>query len=65
MKLTLDIDDGLVERAIERTGVTDTEALVRLGLESLVASASARRLAARGNSEPGARLPRRARSSKR
>lgn len=48
MRTTLNIDDGLVERASRLTGIKEKTALVRLGLEALVARESARRLARMG-----------------
>ena len=51
MRTTLNIDDGLLERATELTGVKEKTSLVRLGLEALIALESARRLAALGGSE--------------
>ena len=44
-------EDSLLERARELTGVKEKTALVRLGLEALIALESARRLAALGGSE--------------
>lgn len=64
MRTTLNIDDDLIKRAAKLTGVTEKTALVRLGLESLIAAASARRLAELGGSEPRAKAPRRRRSSR-
>ena len=51
MRTTLNIEDSLLERARELTGVKEKTALVRLGLEALIARESARRLAALGGSE--------------
>ena len=51
MRTTLNIDDSLIERAAELTGVAEKTSLVRLGLEALIALESARRLAALGGSE--------------
>ena len=51
MRTTLNIDDVLLEQARELTGVREKTALVRLGLEALIALASARRLAALGGSD--------------
>ena len=60
MRTTLNIDDTLLERAAELTGEREKTALVRMGLEALIARESARRLAALGGSEPDAsRAPRR------
>lgn len=64
MRTTLNIDDDLIKRAAKLTGVTEKTALVRLGLESLIAAASARRLAELGGSEPRVKAPRRRRSSR-
>ncbi|MHC4971932.1 MAG: type II toxin-antitoxin system VapB family antitoxin [Planctomycetota bacterium] len=51
MRTTLNIDDSLIERAAELTGIAEKTSLVRLGLEALIALESARRLAALGGSE--------------
>lgn len=51
MRTTLNIDDDLLERASTMTGVKEKTALVRLGLEALIARESARRLAALGGTE--------------
>ena len=51
MKTTLNIDDGLLAQARKLTGITEKTALVREGLEALIARESARRLAALGGSE--------------
>ena len=41
MRTTLNIDDGLMERASRLTGIKEKTALVRLGLEALIARESA------------------------
>ena len=51
MRTTLNIDDGLLEKAAELTGVREKTTLVRLGLKALVASESAKRLARLGGTE--------------
>jgi Arc/MetJ family transcription regulator len=51
MRTTLNIEDELIQRAARLTGVTEKTALVRLGLEALIAAASAKRLARLGGSE--------------
>ena len=51
MRTTLNIDDELLARAAELTGITEKTSLVRLGLESLIAQESAKRLAALGGTE--------------
>jgi Arc/MetJ family transcription regulator len=53
MRTTLNIDDELLTRAAELTGIREKTALVRLGLESLIARESAQRLAALGGTEKG------------
>jgi len=60
MRTTLIIDDSLLGRAREMSGIVEKTALVRAGLEALIAHEAARRLAALGGSEPGLRsVPRR------
>ena len=60
MRTTLNIDDDLLERASSLTGVQEKTSLVRLGLEALIATESARRLAKLGGSEPQLdKIPRR------
>jgi Arc/MetJ family transcription regulator len=55
MRTTLNIDDALLARAGQLTGLTEKTALVRAGLEALIARASAQRLAILGGSERGLR----------
>lgn len=52
MRTTLIIDDGLIERARELTGIQEKTALVRAGLEALIAREAGKRLAALGGSHP-------------
>jgi len=60
MRTTLIIDDELLGRARELTGISEKTALVRAGLEALIAREGAKRLAALGGSEPRLRtVPRR------
>ena len=61
MRTTLNIDDGVLKRASELSGVTEKTALVRLGLEALIARESAARLAELGGSDKTLRLIRRRR----
>ena len=63
MRTTLNIEDDLLARAEELTGVKEKTALVRLGLEALIARESARRLAALGGSEKKLKRPPRRRTS--
>ena len=53
------IDEVLLERARELSGIRQKTALVRAGLEALIAREAARRLAALAGAEPGARPVRR------
>ena len=48
MRTTLNIEDELLARAAELTGIREKTALVKLGLEALIARESAQRLAALG-----------------
>jgi len=51
MRTTLNIEDGLIDKASRLTGITEKTFLVRLGLEALIAAESAKRLAKLGGSE--------------
>jgi hypothetical protein len=54
------IDAGLLERARELTGIQEKTALVRAGLEALIAREAGKRLAALGGTHPKmASIPRR------
>ena len=60
MRTTLNIDDSLLGRATQLSGLREKTAVVRAGLEALVARESARRLAALGGSDKAVRsIPRR------
>ena len=60
MRTTLNIDDKILEKASRLTGVKEKTALVRLGLEALIARESSKRLARLGGSEKDLRsIPRR------
>ena len=52
MRTTLNIDENLVKEAARLTGVSEKTSLVRMGLESLIAKESAKRLAKLGGTEP-------------
>jgi Arc/MetJ family transcription regulator len=52
MRTTIIIDDTLLERAREATGIQEKAALVRAGLESLISREAAKRLAALGRTQP-------------
>lgn len=62
MRTTLIIDDALLEQARRLTGITEKTALVRAGLEALIAREAARRLAALGDTMPHATAPPRRRT---
>ena len=60
MNITITVDDALLERAEELTGITDKTALAREGLRALIERESARKLAQLGGSQPQLRpIPRR------
>lgn len=60
MKTTLNIDDEILNRARILTGVKEKTALVRMGLEALIARESAKRLAVLGGTEKDLKkIPRR------
>ena len=60
MKLTLDIEDSLLEKASGVTGIEEKTELIRRGLEALIAGESGKRLAQLGGSEKQLRpIPRR------
>jgi Arc/MetJ family transcription regulator len=60
MRTTLNIDDEILKKASELTGIREKTSLVRLGLEALIARESSRRLAALGGTEKEIRdIPRR------
>ncbi|MDD2600840.1 MAG: type II toxin-antitoxin system VapB family antitoxin [Kiritimatiellae bacterium] len=52
MRTTLNIDEDILARASQLTGVRQKTSLVRMGLESLIARESAKRLSVLGGSEP-------------
>lgn len=60
MRTTLNIDPTLLREAGKLTGITEKTALVRMGLQALIARESAKRLADLGGTERGlAPVPRR------
>lgn len=60
MRTTVTIDDELLAKAAELTGVHENVALLRQGLQTLIRVESARRLAALGGTDPTAKgAPRR------
>ncbi|WP_102144760.1 type II toxin-antitoxin system VapB family antitoxin [Mycobacterium hubeiense] len=63
MRTTVTIDDALLEKAAELTGVHENAALLRQGLQTLIRVESARRLAALGGTDPQATAAPRRRAS--
>jgi Arc/MetJ family transcription regulator len=60
MRTTLIIDEDLLQRARELTGIKEKTALIHAGLEALIAREAAKRLASLGGTEPKLReIPRR------
>ena len=60
MRTTVTIDDDLLAKAAELTGVRENVALLRKGLQTLIRVESARRLAALGGTDAeAAAAPRR------
>jgi Arc/MetJ family transcription regulator len=60
MRTTVALDDGLVAKAQEYTGLTERSALLREALTALVQREAARRLAKLGGSQPNLKpIPRR------
>jgi hypothetical protein len=55
MRTTLIIDDTLLDRARELSGIQEKTALVRAGLEALIAREAGRRLASLGGKQPALR----------
>jgi Arc/MetJ family transcription regulator len=51
MRTTLNIEDNLLDKAAQLTGIKEKTALVKLGLEALIARESARRLARLGGTQ--------------
>jgi Arc/MetJ family transcription regulator len=63
MRTTLTIDNQLIKRAAQLTGIQEKTQLVRLGLEALISREAAKRLARLGGSEPHLKDIRRRRSA--
>jgi Arc/MetJ family transcription regulator len=60
MRTTLNIEEALLARAAELTGIKEKTSLVKLGLEALIAREGAKRLAALGGTEQNLKMiPRR------
>jgi len=52
MRATVALDDELIRKAEEYTGLTERTALLREGLKALIHLEASRRLAALGGTEP-------------
>jgi Arc/MetJ family transcription regulator len=63
MRTTLALDDELIERAKDLTGIEEKSALIRAALTALIERESARRLARLGGIAPDFELPPRRRPS--
>ena len=60
MRTTLNIEDTLINKASQLTGIREKTSLVKLGLEALIARESAKRLAKLGGTEKDLKnIPRR------
>ncbi len=60
MKATINIDDNLLKRASELSGIKEKTTLIKAGLEALIAIESGKRLAALGGTEKSVKpIPRR------
>lgn len=65
MRATVALDDELVRKAQELTGVAERAALLRMALKSLIHIEASRRLQALGGTEPGLEKIKRVRVDKR
>jgi len=52
IRSTLNLDDDLITKARNLTGIREKTALIHAGLEALIARETARRLAALGGTQP-------------
>ena len=60
MRTTININDAILKKASELTGIKEKTQLVRLGLEALISLESGRRLARLGGTEKALKpIPRR------
>lgn len=60
MRTTLNIDDAILKKASDLTGVAEKTSLVRMGLEALISRESAKRLVKLGGTQKKlADIPRR------
>jgi Arc/MetJ family transcription regulator len=60
MRTTLNVEENLLEKATQLTGIKEKTALVKLGLKALIALESSKRLARLGGTEKNLKsIPRR------
>jgi Arc/MetJ family transcription regulator len=52
VRITIIIDDTLMDEARKATGIKETAALVRAGLEALISREAGKRVAALGGTQP-------------
>lgn len=64
MRTTVALDDALLAKAQELSGLTERSALLREALKALIERESARRLALLGGSEPEIEAPPRRRGAR-
>jgi Arc/MetJ family transcription regulator len=64
MRTTLLIDDEILKKASDLTGIKEKTSLVKLGLQSLISRESSKRLAQLGGTENGIKYIRRRRNEK-
>lgn len=57
MRTTLNIDDALLAKATELTGISEKSTVLREGLKALIERESAKRLSRLGGSEPNLVVP--------
>lgn len=63
MRATVALDDELIRKAQEITGVTERTALLRQALKALIHLEASRRLAAVGGTEPDLEVTKRVRAA--
>jgi Bacterial antitoxin of type II TA system, VapB len=64
MRTTLLIDDEILKKASDLTGIKEKTSLVKLGLQSLISRESSKRLAQLGGTEHGIKYIRRRKKEK-
>lgn len=57
MRITINLDEELIEEARRVTGTQERTALIHEGLRALIARKNAKRLALLGGSDPRAKVP--------